>query len=106
MAPSRTKPSSALPLELCTIVADLVASRVHRYGQDRDVYVIRFIVRDSVERRMLALQEKKRAIINGALAGSDGQSKKQMLENLEVRHLPVSRPGSSADRSVQTIFAD
>ena len=34
--------------------------RVHRMGQDREVVVHRFIVRESVEERMLRIQERKK----------------------------------------------
>ena len=34
--------------------------RVHRMGQEGEVRVCRFIVRDSVEERMLRVQERKK----------------------------------------------
>lgn len=43
-------------------VEDQAMDRVHRLGQLRDVEVYRLIVRNSVEERLLALQEKKRSL--------------------------------------------
>jgi SWI/SNF-related matrix-associated actin-dependent regulator of chromatin subfamily A3 len=41
--------------------------RVHRIGQTRPVRVLRFIMKDSLEERMLALQESKAALGKGAM---------------------------------------
>lgn len=48
-------------------VEDQAIDRVHRIGQTKDVEVVRVKIADSVEDRILALQQKKRAIIEGAL---------------------------------------
>jgi SNF2 family DNA or RNA helicase len=41
---------------------DQAADRAHRIGQERPVLVHRLIAQDTVEERILALQEKKRAL--------------------------------------------
>jgi len=41
--------------------------RVHRIGQRKNVFVHRLCIPDSVEDRILALQEKKKALADGAL---------------------------------------
>ncbi len=46
---------------------DQAADRAHRIGQDRPVIVYRMVARDTVEERILALQEKKRALADVAL---------------------------------------
>jgi superfamily II DNA or RNA helicase len=46
---------------------DQAADRAHRIGQDRPVMVYRMVARDTVEERILALQEKKRALADVAL---------------------------------------
>ncbi|HJO23221.1 MAG: DEAD/DEAH box helicase [Myxococcota bacterium] len=51
-------------------VEDQAADRAHRIGQDRPVMVHRLVARDSVEERVLALQERKRELSRAAL--SDG----------------------------------
>ena len=43
------------------------AFRVHRIGQTRPVKVIRFVMKDSIEERMIAIQEAKAAIGKGAI---------------------------------------
>jgi superfamily II DNA or RNA helicase len=57
-------------------VEDQAADRAHRIGQDRPVMVYRMIAKDTVEERIFALQEKKRALADialGATAGAAGQ---------------------------------
>ena len=44
------------------------ADRSHRIGQTRPVSVIRLAVRDSIEERILALQERKRRIFDALIA--------------------------------------
>ncbi len=51
---------------------DQAADRAHRIGQDRPVMVYRLVAEDTVEERILALQEKKRALSEAALGGATG----------------------------------
>jgi len=51
---------------------DQAADRAHRIGQDRPVIVYRMVARDTVEERILALQEKKRALADVALGDAGG----------------------------------
>ena len=48
-------------------VEDQAADRAHRIGQDRPVMVYRMVAKDTVEERILALQERKRAMADVAL---------------------------------------
>jgi SNF2 family DNA or RNA helicase len=43
------------------------ADRTHRIGQDRPVFVYRLVATDTVEERILALQDSKRALMDAAL---------------------------------------
>jgi superfamily II DNA or RNA helicase len=52
---------------------DQAADRAHRIGQDKPVFIYRVVARDTVEERILALQEKKRALAEAALRGAQGQ---------------------------------
>jgi hypothetical protein len=51
-------------------VEDQAADRAHRIGQDRPVLIHRLVARDTVEERILALQESKRALADAALSGA------------------------------------
>ena len=51
---------------------DQAADRAHRIGQDRPVIVYRMVAKDTVEERILALQEKKRALADVALGDAGG----------------------------------
>ncbi|KAG2393295.1 hypothetical protein C9374_006826 [Naegleria lovaniensis] len=53
-------------------IEEQAIDRVHRIGQDKPVTVYRFVVKDSVEERILSLQKSKTKIANDALnIGSD-----------------------------------
>ena len=51
---------------------DQAADRAHRIGQDRPVMVYRLVAMDTVEERILALQQRKRALAAAALADTGG----------------------------------
>ncbi|ESP03729.1 hypothetical protein LOTGIDRAFT_198942 [Lottia gigantea] len=51
--------------------------RCHRLGQKRDVNITKFLVEDSVEERMLALQEKKQALMTGAFSKKKSADERQ-----------------------------
>ena len=48
-------------------VEEQAADRAHRIGQDKPVFVHRLVAEDTVEERILALQERKRALAEGVL---------------------------------------
>ncbi|HEY6558581.1 MAG TPA: DEAD/DEAH box helicase [Polyangiaceae bacterium] len=67
-------------------VEDQAADRAHRIGQDRPVMVYRLVARDTVEERILALQERKRALFDAALgdaAGAVAITREELLALLE-----------------------
>jgi SNF2 family DNA or RNA helicase len=51
---------------------DQAADRTHRIGQDRPVLVTRLVAEGTVEERILALQERKRALAEAALGTGGG----------------------------------
>ncbi|KAI9849547.1 MAG: DNA helicase rad5 [Thelocarpon superellum] len=57
--------------------------RVHRMGQDEAVVVRRFIVKDSVEHRMLRIQERKKFIASSLGMMSDEEKKIQRIEDIK-----------------------
>ncbi|KAL4795965.1 DNA repair protein rad5 [Aspergillus venezuelensis] len=61
--------------------------RVHRMGQTRDVNVTRFIVKDSIEGRMLRIQERKMGIAGSLGMGGGGEEEKRRERIEELRLL-------------------
>ncbi|KAJ5561164.1 Zinc finger RING-type [Penicillium sp. DV-2018c] len=63
--------------------------RVHRMGQTRDVHVTRFIVKDSIEGRMLRVQERKMNIAGslGLKIGGDDEDDKGKERLAELKML-------------------
>jgi SNF2 family DNA or RNA helicase len=67
-------------------VEDQAADRAHRIGQDRPVLVHRLVARDTVEERILALQDRKRKLAEAAVgqAGEAAQiTREELLALLE-----------------------
>lgn len=63
-------------------VEEQAIDRAHRIGQNKEVQVYKLLVPDSVEDRILELQEKKRSLVNTALSekGAQGASRLSLLE--------------------------
>ena len=59
--------------------------RVHRIGQDKPVFVYKLIAQNSVEEKILAMQEKKAKILEAVLATDS--TKKTKLTNKDVESL-------------------
>ncbi|KAK5655714.1 hypothetical protein OQA88_5251 [Cercophora sp. LCS_1] len=57
--------------------------RVHRMGQEDEVKVYRFIVKNSIEERMLKIQERKKFIATSLGMMSDEEKKKQRIEDIK-----------------------
>lgn len=62
--------------------------RVHRLGQKKEVFITRFMVKDSVEEKMLKLQQKKLGLAKAALG--EGQLALGKLTRDELLGLFVS----------------
>ncbi|CRK16268.1 hypothetical protein BN1708_011705 [Verticillium longisporum] len=58
--------------------------RVHRMGQEDEVKVYRFIVEQSVEERMLKVQERKKFLATSLGMMSDEEKKHQRIEDIKA----------------------
>ena len=45
--------------------------RIHRFGQRRPVQAIKLVIEDSIESRIVELQDKKSAMVNATLSTDD-----------------------------------
>ena len=52
-------------------VEDQASDRAHRIGQTRPVTVYRFVMKDTIEEKIIALHHKKRDLADNLLAGTD-----------------------------------
>ncbi|MEM6294281.1 MAG: DEAD/DEAH box helicase [Myxococcota bacterium] len=65
-------------------VEDQAADRAHRIGQENPVLVHRLVAKDTVEERILALQDKKRALAEAAVGDGGGGASITRDELLEL----------------------
>jgi len=63
-------------------VEEQAIDRVHRIGQTRAVSVTRFVIKDTVELKMLGLQSRKRQIASTALSLNKDQQVQERLDEL------------------------
>jgi DNA repair protein RAD16 len=64
--------------------------RIHRLGQHRPVHAIKLVVEDSIESRIVQLQEKKSAMVDATLSADDSAMGRLTEEDLGT-HAPMSR---------------
>ncbi len=60
------------------------ADRAHRIGQDKPVFIYKLIARDTVEEKMLQLQEKKRGLVEQLITTEESFFKSLTREDVEV----------------------
>nr|VWO96010.1 Alcohol dehydrogenase [Ganoderma boninense] len=70
--------------------------RVHRLGQEKEVFVKRLVIRNTIEERMLALQETKLSLAGAAL-GEGGGGKLDKLSVKQIKAVRVSLCGGNID---------
>lgn len=78
-------------------IEEQAIDRAHRIGQLRPVRVHRILVPETVEDRILALQEQKRAIIEGAL-DEKASARVGRLDTRQLAYLFVSHSHSVLDK--------
>jgi len=68
-------------------VQNQATDRAHRIGQTRQVTVIKLIAADSIEEKIIKLQEAKRDLADAIMGGEGGSlmsmSREELLELLE-----------------------
>lgn len=60
------------------------ADRAHRIGQDKPVFIYKLIARDTVEEKILQLQEKKRGLVEQLITTEESFFKSLTREDVEV----------------------
>jgi len=65
-------------------VEQQATDRAHRIGQDKRVFVYKYIVKNTVEEKILKLQERKREISEELITSDTGFVKQLTREDLEV----------------------
>jgi len=68
-------------------VMEQATDRAHRYGQKKAVQVFNIVAKDSIEEKIMALQQKKRGLIDSVI--TEGGSFINLLSEEEVRKLFV-----------------
>ena len=56
--------------------------RIHRLGQHRPVHAIKLVVEDSIESRIVQLQEKKSAMVDATLSADESAMGRLTEEDL------------------------
>ncbi len=72
--------------------------RAHRIGQCRSVHALRLVAAGTIEEKVLALQERKRAVADAILDGSSGPLASLTREDLEALLADRPREGPFAQR--------
>jgi SNF2 family DNA or RNA helicase len=78
-------------------VEEQAIDRVHRLNQPVDVKVFRLTVRNTVEEKILALQEKKRQLAAAALEGGKAVGKLSMQDIMQLFRRDAEHGGNDAD---------
>ncbi|KAG5606827.1 hypothetical protein H5410_028319 [Solanum commersonii] len=52
------------------IVERQAQHRIHRIGQYRPIRIVRFVIENTIEERILELQEKKQLLFEGTVSGA------------------------------------
>ncbi len=78
-------------------VEEQAIDRVHRLNQSQDVIVYKLTVRDTVEERILDLQEKKRQLADATIEGKTAAAKLTMEDMLKLFRHDAEHAGPAVD---------
>ena len=56
--------------------------RTHRIGQHKPIFATRFIIQDTIEERILQLQNKKKLVFDGTVGGDAGSMAKLTADDM------------------------
>lgn len=73
-------------------VEEQAADRAHRIGQKNPVLISRLIAEDTIEEKIFALQQKKRALSDSVLSGDLSGTAIDREELLELLDIPSTKP--------------
>ncbi len=67
------------------------ADRAHRIGQDKPVFVYKLVTEQTVEERILTMQERKRALAAGVYREAEGDEEPRLsAEDLQELFAPLA----------------
>jgi non-specific serine/threonine protein kinase len=69
------------------------ADRTHRIGQDKPVFIYKFIARDTVEEKILQLQERKKELVQQLISAEGSFFKSITPEDLKVLFSSAKKHG-------------
>jgi SNF2 family DNA or RNA helicase len=73
----------------CFNAENQATDRAHRLGQDKPVFVYKLIVAGSIEGKIIALQQKKAALVDGTLANDGAMAIKFSDADLDALFAPI-----------------
>ena len=56
--------------------------RIHRLGQTKQVFIYKFITKQSVEEKMLEIQDKKQGLISGAFHIQEEEKRRRRVDDI------------------------
>merc|ERR1719300_329980 len=56
--------------------------RTHRMGQSKDVFIYKYITKNSIEEKMLEIQAKKKDLINGAFTMQAEARRRERIDDI------------------------